>query len=120
MALFAVCLSGQAQKFLDIYKNDIVVNSVRVAEVDSMVVDVGTNNRLVYFFYEGKVFHYTQTTNIDSVKIYDVAKAPLMYLGIVGFNQELYEKPFGILDKNKVDDYKSFVNKLTIKSQKFT
>lgn len=51
MALFAVCLSGQAQKFLDIYKNDIVVNSVRVAEVDSMVVDVGTNNRLVYFFF---------------------------------------------------------------------
>ena len=49
------------------------------------------------------------------MKIYDVAKAPLMYLGIVGFNQELYEKPFGILDKNKVDDYKSFVNKLNRK-----
>ena len=40
---------------------------------------------------------------------------PLVYLGIIGFNQALYEKEFGILDKNTANDFKTFVSNLTRK-----
>ncbi len=115
MAFLAVCLPCDAQKFLDIYKNGNVVSSLKAADVDSMVVDESTTVKYVYFYHDGKAFHHTSTANVDSVKVYDLTKAPLVYLGIVGFNQELFEKPFGILDKNKAGDYKSFVNGLTRK-----
>lgn len=115
MAFLAVCLPCEAQKFLDIYKKGNVVSSLKAADVDSMVVDESTTVKYVYFYHDGKAFHHTSTANVDSVKVYDIAKAPLVYLGIVGFNQELFEKPFGILDKNKAGDYKSFVNGLTRK-----
>ncbi len=114
MALLAICLPSEAQKFLDIYKNGNIFSSVKAADVDSMVVDE-FNNRSVYFYHDGKAFHHINIAIIDSVKVYDLAKSPLVYLGIVGFNQELYEKPFGILDKNKAGDYKSFVSGLTRK-----
>ena len=116
MALLAICLPGEAQKFLDIYKNGNVVSSVKAAYVDSMVVNESPDNRYVYFFHDGKAFHHTQTANIDSVKVYDLAKEPLAYLGIIGFNQKLYEKPFGILYNKKVQTYKSFVHRLTLKN----
>ena len=115
MAFLAVCLPCEAQKFLDIYKKGNVVSSLKAADVDSMVVDESTTVKYVYFYHDGKAFHHTSTANVDSVKVYDLTKAPLVYLGIVGFNQELFEKPFGILDKNKAGDYKSFVNGLTRK-----
>ena len=115
MAFLAVCLPCDAQKFLDIYKKGNVVSSLKAADVDSMVVDESTTVKYVYFYHDGKAFHHTSTANVDSVKVYDLTKAPLVYLGIVGFNQELFEKPFGILDKNKAGDYKSFVNGLTRK-----
>ena len=113
--LLTICMPGEAQKFLDIYKNDSIVSSIKAADVDSMFVDEYANNRSVHFYHEGKVFHVTKTANIDSVKVYDLAKAPLVYLGVVGFNQELYEKPLGILDKNKASVYKSFINGLSRK-----
>ena len=115
MTLLVICTPCEAQKFLDIYKNGNVVSSVKAADVDSMVVGDSYNNMLLYFYHNGKPFHHTATADIDSVKIYDLTKAPLVYLGIVGFNQELYEKPFGILDKNKAGGYKSFVSGLTRK-----
>ena len=115
MALIAICLPCEAQKFLDIYKNDNVVSSLKAVDVDSMVVDESTNHKYVYFYHDGKAFHHTQTADVDSVKVYDSAKAPLVYLGIVGFNQDLFEKSFGILDKNKAGDYKTFVSGLTHK-----
>ena len=111
MTMLAFGVQGYAQKFLDIYKDGNIVSSVKAADVDSMVV----NKRTLDFYHDGEAFHHTRVGNVDSVKVFRTEDEPIVYLGIVGFNQELYEKPFGILDKNKANDYKTFVSNLSRK-----
>ena len=115
LAMLSIAVQSQAQKFLDIYKDGKIVSSVTAADVDSMVVGNDPNNRSLDFYHDGEAFHHTLTAYVDSIKVFRPEEEPLVYLGIVGFNQELYEKPFGILDKNKADDYKTFVSNLTRK-----
>lgn len=103
-----------AQKYLDIYRDGKIVSSVKAADVDSMVIDEN-HNRTVDFYHSGEVFHHTTAAMIDSVKVFRNEDEPLVYLGIVGFNQELYDKAFGVLDKNTASDFKDFVGNLSRK-----
>ena len=115
-ALFAVATTCHAQKFLDIYRNGKVVSSVKAADVDSMVIATDAKDRRTLDFYQnGEKFHHTLVANVDSIKVFKSEDEPLVYLGIVGFNQELYEKEFGVLDKNTANDFKSFVGNLNRK-----
>lgn len=115
-ALFAVAAACHAQKFLDIYRNGRVVSSVKAADVDSMVIATDAKDRRTLDFYQkGEVFHHMLTDRVDSIKVFKPEDEPLVYLGIIGFNQALYEKEFGILDKNTANDFKSFVSNLTRK-----
>ena len=115
-ALFAVATTCHAQKFLDIYRNGKIASSVKAADVDSMVIGLDAKNRRTLDFYQkGEAFHHTLTANVDSIKVFKSEDEPLVYLGIVGFNQALYEKEFGVLDKNTANDFKTFVSNLTRK-----
>ena len=115
-ALFAVVTTSHAQKFLDIYRNGTVVSSVKAADVDSMVIATDAKDRRTLDFCQsGEKFHHTLVANVDSIKVFKSEDEPLVYLGIVGFNQELYEKEFGVLDKNTANDFKSFVGNLSRK-----
>jgi len=120
ISLIAICLlamvqQSMSQKFLDIYQNGNIVSSVATADIDSMVVGDDANARSVDFYHGGEVFHHTITNSIDSVKLFRAEDEPLVYLGIVGFNQELYEKPFGVLDKSTASGFKTFVSNLSRK-----
>lgn len=115
VTLLAMVAQTQAQKYLDIYRDGKIVSSVRSSDVDSMVVGTNSSNRKLVFYQNGEVFHHTSTANIDSIKVFRTEDEPLVYLGIVGFNQELYDKPFGVLDKNTASDFKTFVSNLTRK-----
>ena len=112
LALFALSLHGMAQKFLDIYKDNQVVSSVSTADVDSMTVNGTGSDRTVNFWKDDNIVHHAATAAIDSIKVYRPQDDPLVYLGIVGFNQELYEKPIGVLNTSTAGNYKSFVSGL--------
>lgn len=100
-----------AQKYLDIYRDGKIVSSVKAAEVDSLVIDEN-NNRTVDFYHKGEAYLHTSAAMIDSIKVFHSEDEPLVYLGIVGFNQELYDKAFGVLDKNTASGFKYFVSNL--------
>lgn len=112
VAVLAMSYQIQAQKFLDIYQNGKIASSVKAADVDSMVIGTDKDYRVLDFYMKGEVFHRTITANVDSIKVFDPTEEPLVYFGIVGFNQELYEKTFAILDKNSANDFRSFVGNL--------
>ena len=115
-ALLAIASACHAQKFLDIYRNGEIASSVKAADVDSMVIGVDAKDRRTLDFYQkGEVFHHTLTANVDSIKVFKSEDEPLVYLGIIGFNQALYEKEFGVLDKSTANDFKTFVSNLTRK-----
>lgn len=106
---------GVAQKYLDIYRNGHVVSSVATADIDSMIIGENADERSVDFYHNGELLHRTTTSRIDSIKVFRAGDEPLVYLGIVGFNQELYEKPFGVLHRGSASEYKSFIDGLTRK-----
>lgn len=115
-AFFAVATTSHAQKFLDIYRNGKIASSVKAADVDSMVIGIDAKDRRTLDFYQkGEVFHHTLTDRVDSIKVFKPEDEPLVYLGIIGFNQALYEKEFGVLDKSTANDFKTFVSNLTRK-----
>lgn len=115
IGLLSMVSVGHAQKFLDFYKDGKIVSSVKAADVDSMVIGTDKNNRTLDFYKQGEVFHHTNAVKVDSIKVFRMEDEPLVYLGIVGFNQELYKKEFDVLDKNTASDFKSFVGNLTRK-----
>lgn len=115
VCVLGIVSTSNAQKFLDIYKNDKVVSSVKAADVDSMVIGLENGQRVLDFYHDGEPFHHTATANVDSIKVFKYEDEPLVYMGIVGFNQELYVKEFDVLDKNKSEDFKMFVSNLTRK-----
>ncbi len=115
ITLFAILNETHAQKFLDIYRNSKIVSSVKASNVDSLVACMDNGKRTLDFYQDGEVFHHTLAANIDSIKIHNIKNDPLVWLGIVGFNQELYEKSFSVLDKTKTSEFTNFVNGLTRK-----
>ena len=114
MLLFSAYLSLPAQNFLDFYRNGTVTQSIPVADVDQLRVSKPTSSgRNVNIYRDGRLWLTYDISNVDSIKVYRPTEEQLVYLGIVGFNQELYIQPFGILAKNTADTFSSFVNNLT-------
>lgn len=115
MILMAFVQHGYAQKYLDFYCNGRIISSIATADIDSMIIGDNADQREVAFYHGGELLHHSLTSRIDSIKLYHSGDEPLVYLGIVGFNQELYEKPFGVLHNGSASDYKGFIDGLTRK-----
>ena len=113
MLLFSAYLSLPAQNFLDFYRNGTVTQSIPVADVDQLRVSKPTSSgRNVNIYRDGRLWLTYDISNVDSIKVYRPTEEQLVYLGIVGFNQDLYIQPFGILAQNTADTFSIFVNNL--------
>lgn len=111
LALFALTLQGMAQKYLDIYQDGVVIKSISAAEVDSISISE-TQPRIISFYRDGGVFVSYSSEEVDSIKVFHENDEPLVYLGIVGFNQELYEKQLDVLATSTSSQFRSFVSNL--------
>ena len=115
VTLLAMSQNGLAQKFLDIYRMGYIVSSLRTADIDSMVIGNYANNQTVNFYEGDRLFHRTLSKFIDSIKVFRAEDEPLVYMGIVGFNQELYEKPIAVLQESTASNFNGFISGLTRK-----
>ena len=116
LALFALSLHGMAQvRFLDIYQNGKITRSLATTDVDSINVSGDGTSRMVNFFQGSNLINSYRASTVDSIKVYRPELEPLVYMGIVAFNQELYEKPIGVLSLSSVNSYKSFVSEQSMK-----
>ena len=107
----SVCLHGFAQQYINLYQDDVVIKQYSTEEIDSMSVSE-TEPRIVSFWRDGSVFQTYNAADIDSIKVSNRGGAPLSYIGIVGFNNQLQTKDIGILSPATASQYKSFVNNL--------
>ena len=102
-----------AQKYLEVYQNGKVTNSFATTSIDSVGLTGNTpQDRKVNFYRDGKVVSNYLVSGVDSIKVFRSNEEPLVYLGIIGFNQQLYEKPFDVLATSTSNLYQSFVNNL--------
>ena len=116
---FFICLvmlasgtQGFAQQYLNVYQDKVVIKQISTTEIDSISV-TETEPRIISMWSNGDVcFTYT-SEEIDSITVTSQGGPPFSYIGIVGFNDQLYVKDIGILSKSTADNYKSFVNGLS-------
>ena len=114
--LLTFTLQGMSQNFFDIYNEGEVVESIPVEDVDS--INVSNNDegrRFINFYRNGDIFLNYHSEDVDSIIVNNSGNEPLTYLGIIGFNQELYVKDFGVLSNTTSTDYTAFVSNLTKK-----
>lgn len=108
-----ISIHVMAQKYLEVYQNGKVTNSFATTSIDSVGLTGNTSqNRKVYFYRDGKIVSNYLVSGVDSIKIFRSNEEQLVYLGIIGFNQKLYEKPFDVLAKSTSNLFQSFVNDL--------
>ena len=113
LALFCIAWQGKAQSCFNVYQGETVLKSIPTSEVDSIGVSE-TVPHIVTFWQNGSVLQSYYTDEVDSITVVNDAD-PWSYMGIVGFNSELYKKDLGILSKSTAGNFKSFVNSLTRK-----
>ena len=113
---FAISTQGIAQKFIDVYQNGKVGGSMFSPDIDS--VSISGNDffsRRINFWRSGKLSNSFFISSIDSVKVFHSEDEPLVYLSILGFNQELYPKSIDVLAGSTYNFYTNFVSNLTRK-----
>ena len=109
--LFAWCVQAESQKYLNFYQDDIVIFKILASDVDSINI-TETEPYTINLWYEGSVFQSYASEEVDSIIVSDERGEPLSYLGVVGFNSELYTKRVGLLSQSTVSQYDSFINNL--------
>ena len=107
--------TGMAQKFLDIYRNGNIISSLAIGETDYGQYEGKNDERSINFYHDGEKSFHGLVSEVDSIKVFDQSKQPFVYLGIVGFNQDLYEKPFDVLATRTESQFEEFVNGLSRK-----
>jgi fibronectin type 3 domain-containing protein len=109
--ILACCVQAEAQKYLNIYQDGLVIKKILASEVDSISV----TNRAPYtinMWYQGKAFQTFASEEVDSIKVINENGGPLSYLGIIGFNSDLHPHNIGLLSNSTVSKYKNFINNL--------
>ena len=115
LALFASNMQGFAQKFLNVYQDNVVIKQISTTEIDSISV-TETEPHIISMWSNGNVSLTYTSEEIDSITVSNQSGYPFSYIGIIGFNDQLYMKDIGILSKATADNYKSFVNDLSRKN----
>ena len=115
-AMLLLSMQVMAQKYFDIYQNGKVSTSIASNGLDSVGVTGTTmQDRKVNFYRNGNAVNSYLVSTVDSIKIFRTDEEQLVYLGVVGFNQELYEKPIDVLATSTSELYTTYVNDLSRK-----
>ena len=112
-ALLLLSMQVVAQKYFDVYQNGKLSISIPTASVDSMGLTGTTmSDRKVNFYRNDNTVNSFLVSTVDSIKIFRTGDEQLVYLGIVGFNQDLYVKYLDVLAQSTAGLYTSYVSNL--------
>ena len=112
-ALLLMSMQVVAQKYFDVYQNGKLTISIPATSVDSVGLTGSTmENRKVNFYRSDNTVNSFLVSTVDSIKIFKTGDEQLVYLGIVGFNQDLYIKPIDVLANSTAGFYTSYVSDL--------
>ena len=112
-ALLLMSMQVVAQKYFDVYQNGKLTISIPATSVDSVGLTGTTmENRKVNFYRNDNTVNSFLVSTVDSIKIFRTGDEQLVYLGIVGFNQDLYIKPIDVLANSTAGFYTSYVSDL--------
>ena len=110
LTLFCIVFHSTAQNCFNIFQDNIVLKKIPTSQVDSITVSE-TTPHIVSFWRNGSVLQSYNTGEIDCITVTS-DEDPLTYMGIVGFNNDLYKKEVDVLATSTANSYRSFVSSL--------
>ena len=112
LSILSCAATVNAQKYLEVYHGKDVIGSMMSTDIDSVRITGNNASTRQINFYSAGVNRSFAVSEVDSIKIVHSSDDSFAYLGIVGFNQELYDMPIGILATSTSSRYSSFVSNL--------
>ena len=110
LALLGMTYQIQAQNTFNVHQEDVVIKKIRTSDVDSITV-TEAEPHIVSFWQNGSVSQSYNTEEIDSITVTS-DEDPLSYMGIVGFNEDLYVEKMDVLAQSTSGFFRSFVSNL--------
>ena len=114
IALLLCCVQAGAQKTLNIYQDGLIIKKIPAAQVDSISL-TDREPYTINMWSGGRIFQTYASEEVDSIKVIDEKGGPLSYLGVVGFNSELYKKDVSLLATSTISQHESFIDNLSKK-----
>ena len=101
------------EQYLHIYKGGTREKSYLLSSIDSMLIDETIAGSYMDLYNQGRKHRVGNIANIDEFRVGEAVLPSGIYLGVTGFNSQLYTKPIGSLSSSTKSSYTSFVNNLT-------
>ena len=102
------------EQYLLLYNGGSWEKSYRIASIDSALFDDSSSSNVYLDLYRnGRKHRAADIAELDSFKIGGELKPSGIYMGIIGFNQALYEKEISSLSSSSKSAYTSFVSNLS-------
>ena len=100
------------EQYLHIYKGGTREKSYLLSSIDSMLIDETIAGSYMDLYNSGRKHRVGNIANIDEFRVGGEVLPSGIYMGVIGFNDELYTKPIGSLSSTTKNSYTSFVNNL--------
>ena len=101
------------EQYLHIYKGGTREKSYLLSSIDSMLIDETIAGSYMDLYNNGRKHRVGNVANIDEFRVGGAVLPSGIYMGVMGFNSQLYTKTIGSLSANTKSSYTSFVNNLT-------
>ena len=111
IALFVCCVQTEAQKYLNVFQDGIVIKKILASDVESITISE-KEPYMINMWSNGEIIHTFASEEVDSIKVIDDKGGPLSYIGIIGFNNDLHPNDIGLLSNSTVSNYMGFINNL--------
>ena len=101
------------EQYLHIYKGGSREKSYVLSSIDSMLIDETANGSFMDLYNKNNKHRVGNLAEISEFKVGGVVLPSGIYMGVLGFNSQLYNKEIGSLSSSTKSAYTSFVNNLT-------
>ena len=101
------------EQYLHIYKGGSREKSYVLSSIDSMLIDETANGSFMDLYNKGNKHRVGNLAEISEFKVGGAVLPSGIYMGVLGFNSQLYSKEIGSLSSSTKSAYTSFVNNLT-------
>ncbi len=103
---------GQEQ-YLHIYRDGTIDKSYKLSSIDSMAFDDSYGSSNITLYRKGTSYRAGSYSDVERIEIGGALTPSGVYMGIIGFNDDLYQKTIGDLSNTTKSEFTGFVNKLT-------
>ena len=101
------------EQYLHIYKGGSREKSYVLSSIDSMLIDETANGSFMDLYNKSNRYRVGNLAEISEFKVGGAVLPSGIYMGVLGFNSQLYSKEIGSLSSSTKSSYTSFVNNLT-------